>query len=190
MSEPTPDIAPADFDLDAWIDGSKPTERSCTITGRGDLVAQAETLLRRYEAAKRTPDTERGINDDTPESLAAAMEDLERQLDASRSTWVLSALTPEQVEAARKAADAAKPTDGDPEYTAHLVAAAVVRVVQPDGAVAEHVSVEQILRLRARLGDAVMMRLAETMSRAMSEEPSIQAPFSRTSSEGQPGRAS
>lgn len=184
------DVAPADFDLDAWIDGSKPTERSVTLVGRGDLVAEAEAVLRRYEVAKRIPKHDRGINDDTPESLEAQLEQLYAEMEASRTTWFLRALLPEQVQAANDAAEKAAGEGGEPEYTAHLLAAGVSRVVKPDGSVAHGITADQIIRLRDRVGPSQMLRLVETLNAAISEEPKIQAPFSLTSLPDPDGQAS
>jgi hypothetical protein len=182
------DVAPADFDLNAWIDGSKPTVRSCTITGRGDLVAEAEDLLRRYEKAKDVKDGDRGMGDDSPDALLAQMEQLEDELDASRTIWHLRALTSEEIKAAGEAAEKAKPDDEETaDYTAHQIAAAVVRVETPDGKVSASVTAEQVLALRARLGEREAIKLFKTLERAMSEEPMITAPFSRTSSPDRAG---
>lgn len=202
MTEQPTDVAPADFDLDAWINGTKPTERSCVITARGDLVAQADDLLRRYEAVKDVDPAERGVNDDSPDAILAQLEQLDEQLAASRTTWHLRALTPKEIKAAGEAAEAAVIGDakdyeahikdgGEPaDYTAHQVAAAVTRVVQPDGSVATSVTPEQVQRLRERLGESVTIRLVYTLNLAMSEEPSITAPFSRKSSPDPGGQES
>jgi hypothetical protein len=189
-AEPGDDVAPATFDLDAWIDGSKPTERSVTLVGRGDLVAEAEAVLRRYEVAKQIPEGDRGITDDTPASLEARLEELYAEMEASRSTWYLHALRPEEQDAARKAAEEAAAEGKTPEYTAYLIAAAVSRIVRPDGATVQSVTPDQVLRIRATLGDNEVVRLVHALSLAMNEEPKIQAPFSRTSSPDHAGRVS
>lgn len=182
--EPGTDVAPASFDLDAWIDGSKPTERSVTLVGRGDLVAEAEAVLRRYEVVKQIPEGDRGINDDTPASLEARLEQLYAEMEATRTTWYLRALPPEDMKAATEAAE----KDDQADQSAHLLAAAVTKVVMPNGAVATNVTPAQVAKLRAKLGHQEVMRLMATLTLAMSEEPAIQAPFSRTSSEGLAGR--
>lgn len=186
LDQPGEDVAPATFDLDAWIEGSKPTERSITLVGRGDLVAEAEAVLRRLDVAKRIPEGDRGINDDTPTALEARLEQLYAEMEASRTTWYLHALTPDET----KAAAAASEKDNDVDTTAHLLAAAVSRIVMPDGSVAKGVTPAQIVKLRDKLGHQQILRLTATLSQAMSEEPQIQAPFSRMSSPDPDGRAS
>ncbi|WP_426566379.1 hypothetical protein ACPPVT_07485 [Angustibacter sp. McL0619] len=190
MTSTPDDLAPDSFDLDGWINGSKPTVRSCEIVGRGDLVAQAEDLLRRYERAKNTPADDRGLNDDSPDALLSALEVLEEQMSASRTTWHLRALLPDEVDDAAKAAEAAKP-DGQEaaDLTAFQLAAAVVRVEQPNGSVIHSATAAQIIALRERLGDLQIMRLVQALNRAMSEDPMISGPFSQTSSPGRDGLA-
>lgn len=184
LDQPGDDVAPATFDLDAWIDGSKPTERSVTLVGRGDLMAEAEAVMRRYDIAKQVPEGDRGVNDESPEALAARLEQLHAEMESSRTTWYLHALTPEESKAA---ADAAEKAGEGADQAAHLLASAVSKIVMPNGAVATNVTPAQIAKIRAKLGHQEVMRLMATLSLAMSEEPQIQAPFSRTSSEGPAG---
>ncbi|MGN6245111.1 MAG: hypothetical protein ACTHQ3_15775 [Motilibacteraceae bacterium] len=186
------DIAPADFDLDAWIDGTKPTERSCVIVGRGDLIAQAEELLRQYEALQRS-EREASVTETTLGALEAEMEQVEQQIEASKAVWYLKALTPEEIRTAAKAAEKAAKRSGDPakdenaDYTAYQIAAAVVRVERADGSTAAGITGPQILKLKDRLGEAVVLQLFSTLQKAMSEDPSVSAPFSRKSSPGRAG---
>lgn len=182
------DLIPADFDLDEWIAGVRATERSVEIYQRGDLVAVAEDLIRRHEMAERVKDTDRGISDDSPDALLIQLEDVQRQLSESMAVWTVRALSPEQIKkanaAAKKAVARSKKPGVEPDATAYLIAAAVTQVRLGDGRVKDGVTGKQIQAMRDSddIGPAVVMRLWSALAQAMSEEPSIQAPFSRGSS--------
>src|SRR5690554_6160222 len=70
----------ADFDLDAWIDGT------CGITGmarliqRGDLLAKVDRLEAELQAAKRAGIAERGLADRSVEQIKAEIDEVYEQI--------------------------------------------------------------------------------------------------------------
>lgn len=175
MSETTP----TNFDLDEWISGVRATERSVEVYQRGDLVAVAEDLLRRYEVAKSIDAADRSISDDGPEGLLAQIEQCQKELERTRTTWTVRALSPEQIKAATEAAKAED--EDNPDVTVHLLAAAVVKVETGDGRVTSAATPAQLRALREHVGAVQVLRIMAALNQAMSEEPNIQAPFSRRS---------
>lgn len=81
------------------------------------------------------------------------------------------------------------------ELNLHLVSAAVLKIEWPDGRVkaaeltddyemvTPAVTVEQLARLRKRLGDLQIVRLLQASQLATLEEPELTAPFSQSSSQ-------
>lgn len=172
-------LTPDDFDLDAWINGARATERSVEFFARGDLVATAEDLLRRYEAAVTAVRPEdRGIGDDSPEALLAEIERVNEELQASRTTWTVRALSPDAIKAANDAARAEN--EAAPEVTEHVLAAAVCKVTDARGRVlATSTTVDQLRGLRQQLGTRQLLRLMNALNEAIDQEPKIVAPSSR-----------
>lgn len=86
--------APQDFDLDAWIDGISPTQRSVPIYARPDIMGRYEEIQRQVsvlEAAARkgeTSVTEQG----ELAALYAERDGLYEQWIGSKTTWYVQAL--------------------------------------------------------------------------------------------------
>lgn len=103
-TSPTPAPATDEFDLDDWIDRSKLPERSATVYGRGDLVAEHQRLdleLRavqdRAEQESASGDARMGGSATTEASrILERMADLEREFTASRLTFRFRAALPEE----------------------------------------------------------------------------------------------
>lgn len=83
MTEVTPE-ANTEFDLDAWLDGAKRTERAVTVYGRGDLLAVIDKL----EAERRTlasiPDEDRALGESDGSNLQGQIEALYAQMGGSK----------------------------------------------------------------------------------------------------------
>ncbi len=81
-----------DFDLDAWLDGGRPTRRAIAVHIRGDVVARLEELADAIEAAE---------DDDERAELETEAEDLQQVFAASRRTFVIEAKSSEWVQSFR-----------------------------------------------------------------------------------------
>ncbi|QAY69986.1 hypothetical protein [Xylanimonas protaetiae] len=98
--------APA-FDLDSWISGLAPTERSVDIYGNTQVFGEAEHLKR--ELATLEADQAAGIDEQSIVTDARVQEILDRLgvlwevQQASKTTWYVTALDGETVKAINKA---------------------------------------------------------------------------------------
>lgn len=187
-SEPVP----VEWDFDAWIDGAALAQRSVTVYGRPDLIALMEDADRRRTIlAKAADDPEVTLAEQGDlEAVNAELARLLQEYEASKSTWYVQALT---ADALRTLDDTcpvpdlpAKPTpeqtraftDAMDERGLHLLAAAVVKVVSPNSGVTEGVTVEQLRRLRGRIGNPQIAKLVQASTRATRDEPEVPVPFS------------
>ena len=80
------DIAPATFDLDAWIDGTCGLTHLAVIYQKGDLLAELDRLQRKIDAAKTVSDKDRGVTDGGVDELITQYEEIAEQ-------WVVSPAT-------------------------------------------------------------------------------------------------
>ena len=98
MTESTPD-----FDLDAWLDGAKRTERAVTVYARADLLADIDRL----EVEKRTlaaiPEEDRSLSDGDGSGLQDQIDVLNVQLDKSKMELRVTFLDDEEQDAIREA---------------------------------------------------------------------------------------
>jgi len=98
MTESTP--VPADFDgsaLDDWIAGGSVAKRSVVVYGRPDLFAEYEQIERDLELLG--DDDELGGGERA--RLIKRRSDLYDEWIASKSTWIIAALTPDQIDACK-----------------------------------------------------------------------------------------
>jgi hypothetical protein len=82
-----------DLDIDAWIDGAQPPERTIALCTRGDLVARFEELERELEVAREAQGDSLASGGRARE-IAEEMEALRVAMRASTKTVVLRALVP------------------------------------------------------------------------------------------------
>ena len=94
---------PETFDLDAWLDGAKRTERSVTVYGRGDLLAVIDKLEAEQRTLKAIPEGDRAMSDGDGSSLQAQIDDLYLQMDASKLEMRVTFLDDEEQAEIRKA---------------------------------------------------------------------------------------
>src|SRR5689334_3338966 len=92
--------APQDFDLDDWLDNARLPERSVTVFGRADLVAEHQELEEQLTRARAVYSDDERLVDPTTD-LAARMRELSEQMQASALTFRLRALTRDEQDAAR-----------------------------------------------------------------------------------------
>lgn len=155
------------FDVDAWLEQAQPPQRSVTVYGRGDLVAELQDL--HAQDPGLPGDARLGGSPVTAQIL-----DLQDRIEASALVvHVRGVLDHEN----RALIDQHTTGDGTgrsldvPAYEHHLLAAVVV---QPQ------LTPEQASRLRERIGQAQWDALFAAMSAAAQE--TIDVPLSRLGS--------
>jgi hypothetical protein len=187
-----PPGAPADFDLDAWIDGTCGITRTARIYQRGDLLATIDLLKQELEVAKKTPKDQRAVGDRTPEQVEEEWAATAEQLVASAIVVHVQDRTEERRRKIRE--DLAKkmkvnlddlaPAD-DETISLHLIADAIVKVESLDGktrAFPDGFPPNRLRDLKDRLGDSGLFDLVETFRRVTREAPVVAAPLSLGSS--------
>lgn len=159
---------PADFDLEAWLAGARPPERSVTVYGRADLVADLEALDAAYEAARGASTDRRLVG--AGSDLARLIQEKRAEMEASRLTIRVRGLERETV---REQAEQATKDTTDEEVAVRQIAAAAV---QP------RMTEDQARRLLARIGWGQFRSISDAVWEA-STNKQVTAPFSRAISE-------
>jgi hypothetical protein len=191
---PLESAAPADFDLDAWIDGTCGLTRTARIYQRGDLLAVLSKLEDEIEVAKKVPKDDRGVDDKSPEQLqqewdAAA----EEMMQSSMIVHVQDRTTERRQGIAeglkKKGLKLDKQEDMD-TINLHLLADAIVKIESHDGKVRDMPGgfpVEKLRNLKERLGDAAIIDAWNAFTKVTQEAPTVAAPLSRRFSSGRGG---
>ncbi len=135
--------------VDEWIEGGRRTERSVTIYQRGDLLADLDDLDRQIDLAQRANDTD-------------ALADLDAKWQAIAHTFSNSALSirvrglsADEIRALK--AEASLNRIELDETSAAVIAAATVE---------PKLSTDQVLRLVQTIGDAQVVKIAQTVTAA------------------------
>lgn len=181
MAEDTTPVA--EFDLDAWINGTTGVTGTARIVQRGDLLAEMDNLERRIEIAKGVPASERGADDDSPDTLRAQWEQVAEQVVASSIIAYIQDRTEGRRQGIRDRLKKDKVTDAD-TIGLHVLADAIVKVASPDGLAREFPDgfpPEKLRAIRDRGGDSVLVAAWATFSRVTSQEPDVSSPTSRRS---------
>lgn len=211
LNTPTADAAeavPVEFDLDDWIDGGAVTEHSVPIYARPDLAAVLEDWERRRKHAKIVDGDDEALGGESIADLEAEGRTIYKEWIESKATWYVRALTPERLDELRTAAkipdlipdlkagdEAAKAKHAtrqekrakeieaaSEELQLATIAEAVNRIEGANGATAEGVTVNQLRRLRERLGALQIRGLYNTAMLAAYKEPELTPDFSRSTS--------
>lgn len=90
-----------DFDLDAWLDGAKRTERSVIVYGRADLLADIDLLEAEQRTLKSIPEEDRSMGGDDADELQRKIDDLNVQMNASKMVLRVRSLIGEELESIR-----------------------------------------------------------------------------------------
>ena len=148
----TDNLNPEGFDLDAWIDGvERPTITVDLFPFEDEFAARVSDIEAKIDAAEKVSAENRGIEDASPETLAAQLDELRREREARTVRVQVRQLTKAESIAVVKAhKDRA---ESDPENVdVWMVAAACV---DPD------FTPEQVERLRTRdrTGEAMYAQL-------------------------------
>lgn len=196
MSEPTEtSVAPAKFDLDAWIDGTCGLTHLAVIYQKGDLLAELDRLQRKIDAAKTVSDKDRGVTDGGVDELITQYEEIAEQLVASAITVHVQDRTEARRRQIRDGLVKGKklnPKNDDDSETIYLhqLADSIIKVETPDGKVLElpdGFPVNKLRALKDRLGDAALYDAMEALRKVTQEAPTVAAPLSRRSSSGRGG---
>lgn len=178
--------AAAEFDFDSWLDGAKLPERSRTVYGRADLVAELEELEEQLQAANQaTLSDDRLASAGTPQAIAARIARVQEEMKASAVTFRFQALPKRTTKALYEQAPKIKDDDGDEVadhdwLSEHWVAAAAVH---------PKLTAEQVGTLRERIGDGQFAGLWESAFLATNQKdvkvPSSAAAFIASQSSSQ-----
>ena len=173
MSDPL--TKPTDeFDLDAWISGAKLPERSVTVYGRADLVAEFEGLEERLHAIKddEPPADRLGVTSESVR-IAGRMESLRQEMKGSALTFRFRALTRDEQKAITDAAPKGK--DGEPDQL-YVAANWIAKACISPGMTAA-----QAEQMRPRLGEGQYASLWDT-AWTVSNAKHVDVPFSLAAS--------
>ena len=178
------------------------------IYSRPDLAAVLEDWERRRKHAKIVAGDDEALGGESIEDLEAEGRTIYKQWIESKATWYVRALTPERLDELRAAANIPSPIpdlkSGDEaakskhakrqekrakeieaaagELQLTTIAEAVNRIEAANGAAVDGVTVEQLRRLRERLGAIQIRGLYNTAMLASLKEPELSPDFSRSTS--------
>lgn len=197
--------------FDQWLETGTVAQRSVPIYGRPDLFARYEDLQRQLDVALQVEKAgERSLSEDGSSSIIERMEALYEQWQASKSVWFIRALRSDEIDAIRDecgfpdepeepgkdaseeakaehaAAQKAYETQAraaDSKANTLMVSRALVKIENSAGeTVREHITPEQVERMREKLGETQILRLVGAAMVAATQETSIPVPFSLRSS--------
>lgn len=167
------------FSLDDWVSGIVGTTRSVRLYSRADLLAEIDEVQARIRVTRQIPAEDRGINDESPESLSAHLEVLAEQFEESGRTFRVQGRSFAHREALEKRLKDVDPDVSDEDVFLHQLAD---QVVEPSG-----VTVDTLRVLHERAEPQLAMLSAAARS-ANTEAPTVTLPFSSRSSGGRSGR--
>lgn len=190
MANDNGQLPDAEFDLDAWIDGTTGITGTARIYQRGDLLAELDNLERRIEVAKGVPASQRGADDDSPDTLRAQWDTVAEELLSSSITVYIQDRTEGHRQAIRDRLKKDKVSDPD-TASLHVLADAIVKVETADGRIREFPDgfpPEKLRQIRDRGGDNALTAAWATFQRVIQQEPDVSGPTSRRSSSRSVGR--
>lgn len=156
-----------EFDLDDWISGAKLPEKSATVYGRADLVAEYEALDRQLRGEGKPEFVDDRLTGDPRVSLAQRMDQIRKDMEASALTFRFRAVLDSETKALREG------NKGSEEDLTFQILS--VQCVAP------RVSPEQWPRIREKIGDGQFAHLLEAAGSA-SYDRQVSVPFSLAAS--------
>ncbi|GAA3399411.1 hypothetical protein [Pseudarthrobacter polychromogenes] len=102
-----------EFNLDNWLDGIQRTERSVTLYGRPDLLADIDELEAQQRATADTPEEDRAAGESTGGKLQEKIDALYLALDASKLVFRVSFLDDQEQNAIEESAKSDMKTEAD-----------------------------------------------------------------------------
>jgi hypothetical protein len=158
-----------DFNLDDWITGARLPEKSVTVYGRADLVADIHELERDLETVRAARDERLPGPGQPPQAIAAEIEAKRTQMEASALTFRFRALLSTEAIAAEEKAQR-KLTDDEVGYI-HLSK----QCIHPE------VTSAQWAQIRAKIGEGQFQAILEAAGSA-SYDRRVSVPFSLAAS--------
>jgi len=175
----------ADFDLDAWIDGTCGITGMARIIQRGDLLAKIDRLEAELNAAQRAGAADRGLGDRSVQTIRAEIDQTYEQIWDSM-IWVR---VQDRTEARREKIRDRLRKHGvtNPDTIGlHIIADSIVGLETADGREIplppDGFPPEKLRAIRDRAGDAALIELNRVFMEVTAEAPAVQAPLSRGSS--------
>lgn len=102
-----------EFNLDNWLDGIQRTERSVTLYGRPDLLADIDELEAQQRATSDIPEEDRAAGESTGGKLQEKIDALYLALDASKLVFRVSFLDDQEQNAIEESAKADMKAEAD-----------------------------------------------------------------------------
>ena len=171
-----PQVAPEDFDFDAWLSDAKRPERTVTVYKRADLLGDLDALERKLEELDNIPEEDQALGE-SPDSVQAQYLALLEQFHASGLTIRVQGLTQDEVNTIGAAGKAAKETDEQ-----------IGRRMLEKSIVSPALTFDQLGKLSKAIGDAQVQQIVNAYQLATMQAPEVTAPFSRRSSGRGSGR--
>lgn len=168
VNDHEPAAEPEDFDLEAWLAGARPPERSVTVYGRADLVADLEALEAEYDVARST---DRRLSGPAA-TIRTRIRQARAELEASRLTVRVAGLPRETLLEHSKLADVT-----EVDLAVKQVSAGAVRPVMTEA---------QARALLDRIGWGQFRGIVDAVWEA-STNKQVTAPFSRATSDDTTG---
>lgn len=168
------DIAPADFDLKAWVAGVHPNVKTVPVYARPDL--EDEVAMLRDRLAKMPdegPQAERGINDEGPGALRTRIETLTAELEASRVDFRVEGRSTTRRKAVADALKEQGVDEGSEDFTLHLLAE---QIIHPPGVTFDD------LKAMTEAIEPQVVKLIAAAHDVNTRTPRVDVPFSRGSS--------
>jgi hypothetical protein len=157
-----------EFSLDDWISGARLPEKSVTVYGRADLVAEVYELEHQLRSERTQGVDDDRLTGDPKVALAQRIEDLREAMQSSALTFRFRALL--ESERVKREDGKSKPTDEELTY-ANLAIQCVAPKVKAD----------QWPLIRERIGEGQFAALLEAAGSA-SYDRQVSVPFSLASS--------
>lgn len=200
MTDEQPELS-ADFDLDAWIDGTCGITAVARIVQRGDLIAERSRLEDELRVTRKLRPEERGLNDASPESVQSRLDAVNRQLYESMLVVTIQDRTSDHRTRVREEATATEGLNAKDDRVRYNtvallaeIADSIIKVETADGKAipvgADGFGWERLERIRERCGEAALLELVERYREMTSTAPAVQAPFSPSSSPAHGGTTS
>ena len=158
-TDPDTTVTPETFDLNAWISGVTPVQRTVTLYARGDLFADLSVLESRYDEAKRA------TNVDDMRAMKERMREVADQIRASALDVTVQGRSADWVQRFRKDMEE-RGLDSDQAALEQLAA----QITAPEG-----LTVDMLATLRDRIEPQVVA-LVQAVATVNTVKPTISVP--------------
>lgn len=112
-NRPTPNVQDDELDLDDWLDGIQRTERSVTLYGRMDLLAEIDELEAQQRQLGEINDEDETLAGGDAAKLQRRINELYLTIDASKMVFHVSFLEPSDIDAITDAVKAELKDEAD-----------------------------------------------------------------------------